>query len=565
MNRTKENLIYELKKEINSSKLYDRETISYIGRNVKEAEELLEKIESGEFDQILLSTNVRLATLSKWDLSRESVDSNPTLKDFRIYCFIEKLNEKIEDLNQSDLSLDNIKSKKDKYVGFLSRLKSGIYDDILNTKDFWFWDPIDFNTFLSWDETRKTNNNPNDINLPNYIVFAVYSEMMSHINDINSWKDQFGSYYRTRYTNHQQTPTTDEELQEFKLLENEIVQINYDWRETREVVRYFNGLEIYENYKFPHNIEDIKKIFRPTKTILFSQYEGMKECSHNIDEIMIRAKQTAEELSPDNLANIFLNQNENAVDIYLRKMISSQFDCKLLSEDSCTTLSEETIQDMLENPNNYSEYEIKTLLSNENFKTGNTMNSLYNIAYGTLFSLYAYHRGSNIQLLTEAINLQKRLNCWEGTVYYNDVNSVCLPNGEVLYSTPYEYIEEQYARFQEEYEYYHTNSSSDLEYIEGCTEIIGNVVTSQIFRVGNKRTAKCLFNALLMSKGIVPPIIDFNKHNAKLWNDFAYNINNKYMSVKKEILEASLRTYEYGISPEIQKEIPNNNSETKTM
>lgn len=63
---------------------------------------------------------------------------------------------------------------------------------------------------------------------------------------------------------------------------------------------------------------------------------------------------------------------------------------------------------------------------------------------------------------------------------------------------------------------------------------MGNVVTSQIFREGNKRTAKCLFNALLMSKGIVPPIINFSKDNAKLWNDIACNIKNRYMKVKKK-------------------------------
>lgn len=178
---------------------------------------------------------------------------------------------------------------------------------------------------------------------------------------------------------------------------------------------------------------------------------------------------------------------------------------------------------------------------------------MYNIAFGTLYSLFGYYKESDIQILNEATNLQKKLNCWKGTVYYNDVNSGLLTNGERLYSTPYEDINRQYANFQKEYNYYCANSISDLEYIEGCTEIIGNVVTSQIFREGNKRTAKCLFNALLISRGIVPPIIDFNRDNAKLWNDFACNISNRYMSVKKDILNASLRTCEYFMTLEKYK------------
>lgn len=553
--KIKEKLISELENELRASKFYKKETIDYIGRTVKEAEDLLEKLETGIFDQILFSTNVRLEMLSKWDLDRKitSNSSKPTLKDFKIYCFIEKLNKKIEELSQNDLPLDDIKSKKDKYLGFLNRLKNGVYDDILSEKDFWFWESIDFDTLLSWDEIRQNKSNLNEINLPNYIVFSVYSTIMSHVERVNHWKELFGRNYETRYTYREQTPTTKEELQEFRLLANKLVEVNYNWREARNVVRYFNGLRIYEDHRFPHNFDDIKRIFEQRMNIIFPEFENVGECSHNVDEIMEKAKRISEWLSPTNFSSLFLNENEDEIDIYIRKMIVSQFDFKILSKNSYNPLNEKNIRDMLENPSNYSEYEIKNLLSNQNFRTRDTLNDLCNIAYGTLYSLFGYYRGSNIQILTETTNLQKKLNCWRDTVYYNDVNSVLLPNGERLYSTPYEDISEQYTKFQEEYDYYCANSASDLEYIEGCTEIVGNVVTSQIFREGNKRTAKCLFNALLISRGIVPPIIDFNKDNAKLWNDFACNISNKYMSVKKEILDASLRTHEYFITPEKHK------------
>ena len=51
---------------------------------------------------------------------------------------------------------------------------------------------------------------------------------------------------------------------------------------------------------------------------------------------------------------------------------------------------------------------------------------------------------------------------------------------------------------------------------------------SQIFREGNKRTARCLFNQMLISRGILPPVLDFNENENELWNAYAYSRKERF-------------------------------------
>lgn len=111
----KEQLISELSNEIRANEYYQKDKIDYIGRTQEEAKELLKKLEEGYYDVIINNTSVRLEKLSKWDLKRIK---EPTLKDFKIYCFIEKINSEIEKLNNKNLSLEQIKKKKKNILHF---------------------------------------------------------------------------------------------------------------------------------------------------------------------------------------------------------------------------------------------------------------------------------------------------------------------------------------------------------------------------------------------------------------------------------------------------------------
>ena len=39
---------------------------------------------------------------------------------------------------------------------------------------------------------------------------------------------------------------------------------------------------------------------------------------------------------------------------------------------------------------------------------------------------------------------------------------------------------------------------------------------AQILRQGNKRTAKCLFNKMVLSRGLLPPIMDLTQNDYSL-------------------------------------------------
>lgn len=98
----------------------------------------------------------------------------------------------------------------------MNRLNSGIYDNILNQKDLWFYESINFDTFINWD--LKLQNSNIDITLTNYIVFAIYHKIMEHLKDVNTYKIRYGRNYETSYTHREQTPTTKEEQGEYELL-----------------------------------------------------------------------------------------------------------------------------------------------------------------------------------------------------------------------------------------------------------------------------------------------------------------------------------------------------------
>ncbi len=535
----KEQIIFELQNEINHSKYNNQEKNNYINRTINEAEELLTKISNGNYDDIINSTKVRLDILSMYDSYRKAkkIKKPPSLKDYRIYTFIKCINEKINEKN-----LITRRIKLNSYKPFLKRINSGLYDDVLSEKDFYFWETLNFENFFAWDYDRQHNNATTKVNLCNYVVYSIYTKIMSDINFISNWKKIYGTNFKSPHSYIEQTPATSHELEQIKKILPKILNTNYDWKEAREVSRAYNKLNTLDNENFPHNIDEIAGCFVPVKHVVFDQYNNFNS-NYDIKEIVIKAEEMFNSLTPKNFYEVLFTGNDKITQ-YLRKMIISQFDYDLLAQAINHKLSENQLRQFFEHSDNYQYHAIKKILSDNNLIQENLVNQLYDISCGTLFSIFGYC-SCDIKILDVVKELQEKLNCNNGTVYYNDFNTVVLPNGKKIYSTNYENIKSQYSNFQKEFDYYINNSSSSLEYIEGCTEILGNVVLSQIFRIGNKRTAKCLFNAMLINKGILPPIIDFNKKHGKLWLDFAYNKENKYMNAKNDIIENYIKLIKY--------------------
>lgn len=82
-----------------------------------------------------------------------------------------------------------------------------------------------------------------------------------------------------------------------------------------------------------------------------------------------------------------------------------------------------------------------------------------------------------------------------------------ISNRPVIHTIQFEEVPEAIKNLQIEYEKAYNSSQSEEEYIKQIAKIYADFIFIQPYEDGNKRTAMCLFNSMLMSKGIVPPPI----------------------------------------------------------
>lgn len=60
---------------------------------------------------------------------------------------------------------------------------------------------------------------------------------------------------------------------------------------------------------------------------------------------------------------------------------------------------------------------------------------------------------------------------------------------------------------------------------------------AQILQEGNKRTAKCLFNKMVLSRGLLPPVMDLTQNDYSLWYDFAESHAADFTLAKQSLLD----------------------------
>lgn len=82
-----------------------------------------------------------------------------------------------------------------------------------------------------------------------------------------------------------------------------------------------------------------------------------------------------------------------------------------------------------------------------------------------------------------------------------------ISNRPVIHTIPFEKVPEAIKNLQIEYEKAYNLSQPEEEYVKQIAKIYADFIFIQPYEDGNKRTAMCLFNSMLMSKGIVPPPI----------------------------------------------------------
>lgn len=410
-------------------------------------------------------------------------------------------------------------------------LYQGKYHSLFE-QSYWFGPNISTETLAHWMTKRKTQKSlglpTQEITLENYIVYAKLDEILKHTEYIK----ENGQYYIS-LNGHTQTPPTSEEEEEIKKITQEVLSRNFTWRESREVNKAVNvNVKPFYNYKFPHDIEEIKEAFNPEVITYFDKIREDKTLQLDPTPLNVRAKEINDKLTERNIHRLFMMPATTPLEQYLRQMIFSQLDFVRIERKTETTRKE--VENSLTEELTLPREVIRKL-----FSDSKETNIITGLTQGTLHSLTDSKKIDNI--LEEAKEMQREYNCWEGTVGYTDVNSVKLKNGDMIYSTYCEDIKDQYTGFQIQYDYLY-NNANDLEFVEGCVELLGGIMLSQIFRKGNKRTAKALFHKMLLSRNIIPPVLDFNENDSALWDTFTDGRKERFEEAKLLILEKTIKT-----------------------
>lgn len=410
-------------------------------------------------------------------------------------------------------------------------LYQGKYHSLFE-QSYWFGPNISTETLAHWQEKREEQKSlglpTQEITLENYIVYAKLDEILKHTEYIK----ENGQYYIS-LNGHTQTPPTSEEEEEIKKITQEVLSRNFTWRESREVNKAVNvKVKPFYNYKFPHDIEEIKEAFNPEVITYFDKIREDKTLQLDPTPLNVRAKEINDKLTERNIHRLFMMPATTPLEQYLRQMIFSQLDFVRIERKTETTRKE--VENSLTEELTLPKEVIRKL-----FSDSKETNIITGLTQGTLHSLTDSKKIDNI--LEEAKEMQREYNCWEGTVGYTDVNSIKLKNGDRIYSTYCEDIKDQYTGFQIQYDYLY-NNANDLEFVEGCVELLGGIMLSQIFRKGNKRTAKALFHKMLLSRNIIPPVLDFNENDSALWDTFTDGRKERFEEAKLLILEKTIKT-----------------------
>ena len=317
-------------------------------------------------------------------------------------------------------------------------LYQGKYHSLFE-QSYWFGPNISTETLAHWQEKREEQKSlglpTQEITLENYIVYAKLDEILKHTEYIK----ENGQYYIS-LNGHTQTPPTQEEEEEIKKITQEVLSRNFTWRESREVNKAVNvKVRPFHNYKFPHDIEEIRKALNPEVITYFDKIREDKTLQLNPTPLNIRAKEINEKLTVRNIHQLFMMPVTTPLEQYLRQMIFSQLDFVRIEKKTGITRKE--VEKSLTVELTLPREVIRKLFSNPE-----ETSTITGLTQGILHSLTDSKKIDNI--LEEAKEMQREYNCWEGTVGYTDVNSVKLKNGDMIYSTYCEYIKYQYTGFQ---------------------------------------------------------------------------------------------------------------------
>ena len=124
-----------------------------------------------------------------------------------------------------------------------------------------------------------------------------------------------------------------------------------------------------------------------------------------------------------------------------------------------------------------------------------------------------------------------------------------ISNRPVIHTIPFEKVPDAIKNLQIEYEKAYNSSQSEEEYIKQIAKIYADFIFIQPYEDGNKRTAACLFNSMLMSKENVPPPISLTNDDQMV--KAYYNAHEKDYEMLQSVVTEKYRE---------TKSIPDNNN-----
>ena len=439
----------------------------------------------------------------------------------------ETKNDLVEQIKKELKTWNEAKSKyykctKKDMKNFLASIKAGHYDKMLNNTYYY-----SLNSLISWHKLRLERQSRwqpmSPITTENYEVFKEIKRVLGHINDlINS--NTVGTYH--------QTLPTKEELQEIIAIYQNVIITDYSYNETEQVKKRIKKMNIYDNKKFPHNTEELSAIFFPQIVKLSSRYEG-KCVAKNIQTIKDPVQEIKNSILEGNIREIFINDCRSKEECYIRRMILSQIDIPAAIYENYYfffTLAIDMVRSALEEGLVLDD-ELQDLLWKDIYISKTT---IFPLVTAVLTSLEQEQKSINIM---EELKKSQKDNNFSGDIVTRKYQNKIHVDGMItIYSMnpeniPYflQSLQSKYNRLYEE--------GTDYEFIEGCIEIMGDLMISQIFLDGNKRTSKCLFNKMLLSRGILPPVVDLIEDELSLWDSFVKSRNLNYIKAIEKILE----------------------------
>ena len=117
-----------------------------------------------------------------------------------------------------------------------------------------------------------------------------------------------------------------------------------------------------------------------------------------------------------------------------------------------------------------------------------------------------------------------------------------ISNRPVIHTIPFEKVPEAIKNLQIEYEKAYNSSKPEEEYVKQIAKIYADFIFIQPYEDGNKRTAMCLFNSMLMSKGIVPPPISLTNDDQMV--KAYYNAHEKDYEMLQSVVTEKYRKVE---------------------